>query len=183
MMKRGMWSVYLWTKPRDKTISNFIVKNRFKIVTKPPFNFKREPGKFAIKAEAKSLKDLRAAQEGLFANAMDATWMTGKLALVLDELRYLTQILGLQDAVSVLFLQARSSSITLIAGSQRPRWIPIEAMSESKHFFIGPLLDKKDRQRLAEVLPLSTILLTEHLLENEFVYANMSGMAVIVKAR
>ncbi len=178
----GLWSVYLWTKPRDKEIEKFLKRLHYKIFTKPPFDFTRPPGKFAIKAEAKSLASLRISQETLYREALDVVWNTGKLALILDELRYLDKILGLGNPISVLFLQARSSKVSLIAGTQRPRWIPVEALTEAKHFFIGHLGDLQDRKRLAEVLPRRVIDASLKLQPHEFIYANISGVITRVKA-
>ncbi len=182
LFKVDMWSVYLWTKPKDKEIERFLQRLHYKIFTRPPFDFTRPPGKFAIKAEAKSLASLRISQETLYREALDEVWNTGKLALVLDELRYLDKILGLGNPISVLFLQARSSQVSLIAGTQRPRWIPVEALTEAKHFFIGHLADLQDRKRLAEVLPREVVDMSRHLQPHEFIYANINGVITRVKA-
>jgi hypothetical protein len=47
--------------------------------------------------------------------------------------------------------QGRSRGLSIWSGTQRPTGIPLELISESKHFFVGGLLMPQDRKRMAEI--------------------------------
>ena len=46
--------------------------------------------------------------------------------------------------------QGRQRGITCVFGSQRPKRIPMEVVTESQHYFIGRLAARDDRERMAE---------------------------------
>lgn len=47
--------------------------------------------------------------------------------------------------------QGRSRGLTIWFGMQRPAFVPLELLSESKHFFVGGLQLPQDRKRMAQV--------------------------------
>lgn len=62
--------------------------------------------------------------------------------------RYLPQ---LPSEVERLWLYGRSRGITLITGTQAPRWIPAAAYEQPRHFLLGKVRDERALKRLGEI--------------------------------
>jgi hypothetical protein len=76
----------------------------------------------------------------------------GYWCVVLDEGRYLTQDLALQSRSAVTPTArpfARRQSVVL--GTQRPRWIPLEAYDQATHLFFWRDTDEGNVMRVAEL--------------------------------
>lgn len=52
-----------------------------------------------------------------------------------------------------LLTRGRSRGITTVMASQRPRWLSTFALTESQKYYIFKLVDKKDRDRVGDVVP------------------------------
>jgi hypothetical protein len=76
-------------------------------------------------------------------------WTAGDIGIYIDELHMLPDKGGLQ----AILTQGRSKRIPVIALSQRPAWVNRFIFSESEHFAIFHLHDKRDREKLNAVLP------------------------------
>lgn len=97
---------------------------------------------------AKQLKEIHAE---VFGEALMSIFRQGYWTVVLDEARYLTKDLGLADEAQLLWLQGRSLKITVVAGTQRPRWIPLEAYDQATHLFFFKDKDRPNVERVAEM--------------------------------
>lgn len=91
------------------------------------------------------------AQQAEFARLLETVFKQGKITLYADEVRYLTDILRLKRHMEVLWLQGRALRITIVAGTQRPSWIPLEAYSQAKHLFFGRSTDERDLKRVSDI--------------------------------
>jgi len=76
----------------------------------------------------------RQAVEGY--HALENAWQHGSWCVVIDELWYAEQQLGLEDYVNRMLTQGRSKDISAVLGVQRPVDISRFALSETKHLFI-----------------------------------------------
>jgi hypothetical protein len=101
---------------------------------------------------AKELKDLHA---GVFREALMRVFQQGHWTVVMDEARYLTKDLGLAAEAELLWLQGRSLKISVVAGTQRPRWIPLEAYDQASHLFFWKDPDRQNVDRIAEMAGLN----------------------------
>ena len=110
-----------------------------KVVLRPPW---------PDDASAKTLKELHAS---VFGEALNRVFRNGYWTVVMDEARYLTRDLGLADEAQLLWLQGRSLGITVVAGTQRPRWIPLEAYDQATHLFFFKDKDRQNVDRQAEI--------------------------------
>jgi energy-coupling factor transporter ATP-binding protein EcfA2 len=70
--------------------------------------------------------------------------------VVIDELRYVTDFLGLTDEVMLLWLQGRSQGNTVVCGTQRPRHVPLEAYDQATHLFFWHDPDHDNVDRVAK---------------------------------
>lgn len=90
-------------------------------------------------------------QREIFRHALDSCWRQGGWTIVLDELRYFTDNLGLRAEVELILMQGRSEHVTLVGGAQRPRHVPLLVYDQAKHIFIGHDNDAQNVKRLAEI--------------------------------
>lgn len=56
------------------------------------------------------------------------------------------------DALNALYTRGRELGIGVVAVSQRPRWIPMQMISESSWFFGFRLMLEDDRRELAQIM-------------------------------
>jgi hypothetical protein len=52
-----------------------------------------------------------------------------------------------------LYTRGRSKGKTVLGATQRPSWISRFCLTECQKFYIHDLIDKKDKQRLADIIP------------------------------
>ena len=85
---------------------------------------------------------------------LDGCYREGHMTLYLDETRALTDKtpgLGLAAQIDAIWMRGRSREVTLIAGTQAPRWVPASFYEQARHLYIGTLLDRRAQQRLEEI--------------------------------
>lgn len=78
----------------------------------------------------------------------DGTW-----TLYADETRLLAdpKYLGLGQHLDSVWISGRSRGISLIAGTQAPRWVPSAFYEQPTYFAIGPVRDRRALRRLSEI--------------------------------
>ena len=92
----------------------------------------------------------RGEQRKVYGQALDNIYQAGGWGLYIDELKYVTDNLGLKSNVELLYLQGRELGVSIIGTSQRPAWVPVVAIAEATHLFIGAQSDQRDIDRIAE---------------------------------
>lgn len=75
--------------------------------------------------------------------------------VIVDELRYITDFLGLTDEMMILWLQGRSQGNTVVCGTQRPRHVPLEAYDQATHLFFWHDPDHDNVERVAKIASLN----------------------------
>jgi hypothetical protein len=102
----------------------------------------------------------------------------GSWCLVVDELNYLSQTLGLRDDLAEMYHTARSNKVSIIGAAQRPSWIPRAAVDNPSHIFIFQAGDRDEIRRLGEIGGgLNWKLVSQEIADldwrkHEFLYAN-----------
>lgn len=76
-------------------------------------------------------------------------WEEKGWTIYLDEIATLTDNLGLDSELRSLWKEARSSKITLVAATQRPARIPLEAYSQPRFLILWRTNDREELRRLA----------------------------------
>lgn len=107
-----------------------------KVILKPPFD----------KGD-----DKERTQRIEFKYAFDRAFEYGGVALYIEELQYMDQDLGLARQMNRLWQQGRSLGVTMIAGTQRPRNVPLAAFSQATHIFFFNSSDDYDIQRIGSM--------------------------------
>jgi hypothetical protein len=112
-------------------------------------------------------------------------WRKGRWVAVMDEMRYLTDHLKMRTELDTLFLQARSSKMSLVGVTQRPAWVPLEAFSQSAHLFFFRCRDDVDLKRLqglGAADPKEVKYVVQNLNQFEFAYVDaLKGEVLITK--
>lgn len=88
-----------------------------------------------------------------FADALDKIYKSKGWTIYIDETRLFTdpRYFGLGSRVERLWLFGRSRGLTVIAGTQAPRWVPAAMYEQPRHFFLGNINDKRAIDRLGEI--------------------------------
>lgn len=79
----------------------------------------------------------------------------GDWTVVVDEARQVTDFLGLDKELILLWNQGRSQGNTIVAGVQRPRHVPLEAYDQASHLFFFKDPDEANIARVAEIAGVS----------------------------
>lgn len=90
-------------------------------------------------------------QRRVFREALDAVFRQGAWCVYADEARFLTDYLKLDRELQVIWQQGRSHGISLVAGVQRPRHIPLVAYDQARHHFYWRTSDREMLRRLGEL--------------------------------
>lgn len=148
--RRGFMCMFA-TKPKDEELE---------ALTKTPFKFMRVKGnnewgprsyrKLLLWPPAGDFSNL-AAQRKTFRDALQGMWKRGRWTAFLNELRYLTEHLRMRQEMNTLYLQARSAKFSLVAETQRPRYVPLEAFSQASHCFFFACRDDEDMKRVSGI--------------------------------
>lgn len=157
ILPRRDYVVFLSTKRKDDTQER-LAGMGYKVIHSPaelhpdvaPLAILRPP--WPDNVNAKALKKIHA---DIFGEALMRVFREGHWTVVMDEARYLTQDLGLSDEAQLLWLQGRSLKISVVAGTQRPRWIPLEAYDQATHLFFWKDRDRQNIDRVSEMAGLS----------------------------
>lgn len=147
--------IFLGTKELDETQAELIPLG-FRIASHPEEisldiskKWVLHPGKIKLRGE--SAQGMRARLRNFYQNALDYTFAQTAWAVVIDEGRFVCQFLGLKDEVQLLYLQGRSQHNSVVMGTQRPAWVPLEAFDAATHLFFFKDNDQKNIARIAEL--------------------------------
>lgn len=142
--------VVLATKPRDTTLDKFAKDTGF--VTRK--EWKKEPHQLhprrIIWPDA-SRMDSVVKQRKEFKATLDAIYREGGWCVYIDELWYIIHHLKLQLEVKTYLQQARSLGISLVVGTQRPAFVPLEVYDQSTHLFFWRDNDESNLKRLSGI--------------------------------
>lgn len=153
LLERRRWNIFLGTKKRDET-QDRLRKMGYKtipdarliepelyrrIIVRPPF---------PRNASAEQLENLH---KEVFRATLMRAFNQECWTITYDEIRYICDFLGLKKETLLLMLQGRSQDNTVVAGTQRPFWVPREVLDQSTHAFLWRPTDEADIPRMYEV--------------------------------
>lgn len=171
LLPRRRHKCVIATKPRDPLINDLRRKGYHITRTWPPPSYVTD---VVFWPEISRLGNA-SKQRIQIANALARIYKTGAWAVYMDELRYVTQTLGLRRLVEMLWLQGRSLNISLIGATQRPSWVPLEAYDQATHLFIWRETDARNLARLGDIGGVDTKLIrtiVPNLSKHDFLYIN-----------
>lgn len=89
-------------------------------------------------------------QKVVAAEVFDTVWQMGGWTLVIDELFYAHDVLGMKAYIDMLLTQGRSKKISVVVGMQRPVNVTRFALSEATHIF-SFRLEGRDQKTIREI--------------------------------
>ena len=148
LIQRRDWRVILATKPRDRTLAG-LTRDGYKVIRKwPPPH--RPTRRVILWPQWRTQADTRR-QAGVIHDAITSIFREGSWCVFADDVQYLTRQLGLSQDLQLLWLQARALNVSLVAATQRPRWVPMEMWSQSSHIYMWRTNDGDDLRRIASL--------------------------------
>jgi hypothetical protein len=91
----------------------------------------------------------KAEQAEAFREMLTNVFEEGNWCIYLDEARYITNFLGLQTEMELLWEQGRELGISVVIGTQRPVKIPVIAW-EAQHLFVWRFTEKRDVDTISD---------------------------------
>lgn len=154
LLELRKWVVILATKPKDATLSG-LRRQGYKILRRwppPSDTFRRVILWPTWRDPADSPK-----QQGVFKAALYAVFGSGGWTVFADDTQYLTKHLGLGRVLSALWINSRSLNVTVIGGTQRPRWVPVDMWANSSHVYVWGTANPEDLKTLAGLAGLDVV--------------------------
>lgn len=142
------------TKPRDPSIKVFVEEDKYKLTRTWPID-SRIHKRVVFWPKIENATDIVAQAESI-GRCLQSVYRTGGWCLYFDEVRYISDTLGLKGALELLWLQGRALKLSVLAGTQRPAWIPREAYSEADHLFLWRSTNRYDLKRLEDASNVDT---------------------------
>lgn len=105
------------------------------------------------KADAHAIK---AHQKRVFQETIMYCYHQTGWTVIIDEGRYICDFLGLKAEATLLYLQGRSGYNSVVMGTQRPRWVPLESFDAATHLFFWRDNDAGNIRRIGELAGLDT---------------------------
>jgi hypothetical protein len=146
------WVVVIGTKPKDPDLyeaferKGYVIKRSWspddtsnnRVIFAPPLPDPTKQGK-EVQTEA-------------IRKVLVQLYLQGRWCVYFDELLYLSRDLKLTNEINLLYEQGRALGLTLVAGTQRPRSVPLNMFEQSEWFGLWRISDEADRARAAEML-------------------------------
>lgn len=137
---------------------------------------------FSPKLDADQLQE---ENRKIFRDVLMRAYREGGWATFIDEGRYVCDYLGLKKEAVLLLTQGRSQGNSVIMGTQRPRFVPLEAYDQASHLFFWRDPDMGNVKRIAELAGVSSRdapRMVSGLAPHEFLYYNVrTGESTISK--
>lgn len=153
LLEDRRWTVFLGTKRKDAT-QDILKGMGFRTVKDAAGINPEVASRFILrpdhphKATAAGIKGkhMHVFREGLMRAFNQTGW-----TVCMDEARYICGYLGLTDEAMLFWLQGRSQGNSMVTGTQRPRYVPLEAYDQASHLFLWRDSDISNVKRVAEL--------------------------------
>lgn len=154
LMPEREYVIFLGTKEQDETQDD-LGPLGFRIANDPKdisldlsHKWVLHPGSTKKKENA---QDLKQRHRDFYREALTYCFRQTSWAVIIDEGRYICQFLGLKDEVQLLYLQGRSQHNSVVLGTQRPSWVPLESFDQATHLFFFKDNDLRNIGRISEL--------------------------------
>lgn len=147
---RDSYVCAIGTKMRDETL----VESGWPVIRAWPPKFEDvEPGhRIVLWPYYHSASQAPLHTKQVLSDALDEMMREGNWRIFIDEMAYFVKQLSMSSIIDEFSNGARSSGISLVAGTQRPRIVSRSTLSQSEFILVFYMDDEDDRKRAAEVL-------------------------------
>lgn len=176
------------TKPtgKDKTLMSLIRRDRWRLVQQlakmPKVILPGRAMRIVFWPKYRSPAD-QPMQAWEIANSLQTAFTAGGWCLFVDETWWFTHKLGLKGWLEALWSQGRSVGISVVAGTQRPRYIPLLAYDQATHVFFWRDNDAENLKRISGMNGLNAALIRSTvatLAPHEVLYVNTRTSQMLV---
>lgn len=150
--------VALGTKPKDPTLSKLLKNHNYTRIES--WNDRKLQERLLLWPRMGHEKDI-AKQRREFYTALNAIYREGYWCVYIDEARYLAEMLKLQTMLKLLWTQGRSNKLSIVAGAQRPAFVPPEIFDQSTHLFFWGDNDEINLKRIGGIGYLNSKMIRE----------------------
>jgi len=138
----------LGCKPDDDVLPG-LLKHGYKRADELPE--RGDPDKVLIWPKYDATAASRARQRVIFGRVLGQAFRAGSWCVAADEVSYLVRRLRLEEPLQDLWEQGRSNKCSLVAATQRPRYVPLTMYSSASHLFLWRTNDAEDLRRLGNL--------------------------------
>lgn len=125
-------------------------------------------------------------QAYVIGSALRGAFMAGGWCIFADEVYYEDRFLGLRRLLEVVWTQGRSNHVTLVAGTQRPAYVPLLMYDQATHLFFWRDNDPANLKRIAGLGGLNVAEIRRtvaSLPEHDVLYVNTrTGQQLVTRA-
>lgn len=151
LMQKRDYCCIIGTKPADETLSQFAKGNGYTVVKEFPAYFdETQHAKLILWPRLKRMEhqdmQRRAIGHGLQTMFTQKNW-----AINADEVSYISNDLKLEPHLKLIWHQGRSLGISLVAGTQRPAFVPLLIYDQSTHLFFFRDNDETNLRRIGGI--------------------------------
>lgn len=151
ILPRRNFIVALGTKPKDSTLERFGREHQFERVKE--WNGIQDPllhPRRLLWPDATSLYSAPN-QRRTFRRGLMQIYKQGNWTVYIDELWYMVHHLKLETEIRVYLLQARSNGVSLVVGTQRPAFVPLEVYDQSSWLVFFRDNDETNLKRISGI--------------------------------
>lgn len=186
LMERRKYCCIIGTKPRDATLSKFAKDHGYEVIKEFPQFF--DPVTHSKLVLWPKMREMRhqSTQRMAVGHALQTMFKQGNWAINVDELSYISKDLNLEPHLKLIWQQGRSIGISLVAGTQRPAFVPLLIYDQSTHLFFWRDNDEANLRRIGGIGSLNSRLIRDTvaaLPKHVFLYLNTrTGEMLMSKA-
>lgn len=138
------------TKNRDPSLYPTLMREGYAMTDDPELSAAQNPRVIFRPKLAAPTAEAKVEQQEAFRELLITVFQEGGWCLYGDEIRYLSQNLGLATELETLWLQGRSLGVSMVVATQRPVSIPVLAFESATHLFLFRTTDRQNIQRASE---------------------------------
>lgn len=160
-------------KPRDETMDKLAKTAGYRKVQR--FEYNDHDRKLILWPKGKGIADFEAVQSKAYYDALAEIWQIGYFCCVFDEVRYICDNLKLRRYVELFWQQARALKISVVAGTQRPAFVPVMMFDQATHLFFWCDNDELNLKRIGGLGATNSKMIREvvsHLEPRNVLYLN-----------
>lgn len=150
LLARRQFVCVLATKKSDDSLYGPLRKKGFVITDDPNLDYRQTPKVIFRPGLKDPSKESIEDQAEKFRHVLVQVFEEGGWCLYGDEIRYLSDNLGLRIPIETLYLQGRSLGVSMVVSTQRPVSIPVIAFESATHLFLFRMTDRANIQRASE---------------------------------
>lgn len=147
LLPKRDYVVALECKPEDSTMRKLIARDGYQRQKE----FIPEVGThLVVWPKMRSMRDLPQ-QRDVFEDTLNRAFGQGGWTVYLDEMSYLYDLLKLQTLIRMLYQTARSTKLSLVAGTQRPAFVPLAMYDQATWLFFWSDNDETNLKRIGNI--------------------------------